>query len=590
MNGDTIDVQMPDGTTIQGVPKGITQSELTRRYNLHVNKKPELNLENVPLVGGPGLPTGLTVGSLSRFTKGVGRGLWGLASMGGQAIESLKNPLAGVQPAAEMAAKAVTAPTGLEKAGYTAAGMLGPIGSMGAALGERVGTGDIAGAIGEAAPYAMAPKLAAIKRTVAAPIDPVVSKEYIGRGIAEHIGEVRNRIASDYQSKYEHLKSVIDDPGMNPTPPVDAKPVMDALQKGFDEYYSTYTKMGAKVPADIAKVVTEAIQSPGNRWGFEQAKQVRTAIQDIRFAIRKTNPQLKGALGDAADNLTGQMRKAATDAGLGKELTLAEKSYSDLADIDKQLFTKVLNVGAGHRVINILKSNEPYAAAVLPKLQERFGLNADAILEATKAFSAEKNQGRLLRDWHARYLGGEAGLIAGVGWAPGAIAGMLANSLTTGSFKIPKSITEGKFYKAGMQSVAESIPPAPSPLATPEAYPFRPEVIGTPLERPAPVTQALPAQRVLPQAVPEAPVVEPEPPPSPYTQTHAKIIEGNRLNRAIKVLSSGAKRGLSDKDWQWIEEQTGADLTNPANLPKAIDTLKRKRDKIFKLAPEKEKK
>src|ERR1700730_1648122 len=62
-------------------------------------------------------------------------------------------------PAEAEKSKSVTAPTALESIGHSVAEAIPLIGPIAASLGEKAGTGDVAGAAGEATTYAVAPKV-----------------------------------------------------------------------------------------------------------------------------------------------------------------------------------------------------------------------------------------------------------------------------------------------------------------------------------------------------------------------------------------------------------------------------------------------
>lgn len=177
MSTNFMDVTMPDGTIVHDVPVGTTQAEVLRRYNLRqasAGASPDVLQQQAvkfPTAAERGAPAGSITEPANVFApdrntpwnivKGLGRTATNIAMMPGAAIAAAGNPLSLAIPIQEQFAKAFLAPTASEKVGHTLGAMIPGIGPWAAGVGERIGGGDIAGGITEAASMMAAPHIVA---------------------------------------------------------------------------------------------------------------------------------------------------------------------------------------------------------------------------------------------------------------------------------------------------------------------------------------------------------------------------------------------------------------------------------------------
>ncbi len=130
--------------------------------------------------------------------KGVGRGMANFASMGADALKG-GNGLPGLSAgiaAAQQVGKGAAAQTGSEKFGHYAAAVVPMVGPWAAGLGERAGSGDIAGAAAELGTTLALPKVVSAVGAKVSAADPTVmlAKAKALRESAPSIGSTLNKV------------------------------------------------------------------------------------------------------------------------------------------------------------------------------------------------------------------------------------------------------------------------------------------------------------------------------------------------------------------------------------------------------------
>lgn len=436
------------------------------------------------------------------------------------------------------------------------------------------GAGKLTGEIGKAALGKTRNLLA--KKPV---IDPALMNEHVGAGIQQQLGNAERALHEEVGKHAENVQKVVDE--RNPNGALDAKPYVKALQDGLNEYIATYTRMGVKIPSGLDKVVTEALQSPNGRWTFAQGKDVRSALYEMR--AKSTDARVRGALTPAIKELTKDLRTAADAQGVVSDFDTYNDLHSKHMQMRDQVLRPVKDAVSGEKAIDVLRKNPGYVkATVLPSL-ERYGLETEPIKAAMDIAVEGKKLPRYWHDWLFRYGGGALGQSVGIPFPVGYVgAGLAREGLRGGP---PVQDVNSPLYQRGLGIVNRRLPEGPTPVATPNPLipqlgPPEPGAVTPPRNLSLPRYDYAPgppqvAPAALPTATVEAAPVTPEAapaPPSPYAATHEALLEQARGKEAVKMLSKGVK--VPDSVMVWVEKATGLDMTDPTNVPKALEILK----------------
>jgi hypothetical protein len=429
---------------------------------------------------------------------------------------------------------------------------------------------------------------------------PAQVKDIIGRSVKEALTSADRQLANEVSTHAEHVAKTVDDPARNPIPAIDATAYVKELETAWDKYIATGEKdpssvIGHRIPPDMVKSVKEAIGSPGGRWTFEQAKQIRSALDE--YVAHSNDPTVRRVAIEASKNLRGAMEKAATDAGVGKDFDAYNNLHHNRMDMQRAVLKGVQKAPTGEAVMRGLNRNAGYVQnTVLPSL-EKYGLDPKPINDALKA-TAEGAKAKWAHDWRTRYaLGVGVHTLSGgtIPWIAGAAGvGTVGEAIeSSAAAREAEGLRSTPSFQRGQEIVKGSVAPGRSELSTPKPIPEPPEP-PKPSARPQQKAIGAPPTYEQSTATTEHPEARPEPPHEEeidrYASSKQRLVYLRTLNSAIGKLARGSQRALDVHEFKWIEEETGLDMTDPENIAKARKILMQKRDKLTKTASAKGKK
>lgn len=405
--------------------------------------------------------------------------------------------------------------------------------------------------------------------------EPHQISDIMGRSIQEQLINADEKMHAEVSAHAEHVAKTIDDPARNPVGVIDAKPVVQSLRSLWDTYIKTYTPaLGAKPPAAFEGVVNEALKSPGNRWTWEQAKQIRSAISEI--AVESKNPKVRAISAQLSKQLRGELRSQAQKVGLEKDFDAYNKLHENQQRLREQIIDPVKKSISGEDVMRILHGNLGYLENTLPSL-DAYGAESKPIIDAAKISKDPKS--RLWKGWAVRHAGAALASSVGAPYMAGYMgAGMVGEAMDPLS-RQARGLSKTPQYSRGIQLLQESLPPKPQPLQTPTPIP--PQLAPLP-------KRALPSlPKIRTAEVVTSPTPEPEPTPvrDKYAKTQERLAYTRTINSAINRLAKGVKKALTGAEIEWIEKETGLDMTDPANISKARKILMQKRTELTKGLP-----
>lgn len=445
--------------------------------------------------------------------------------------------------------------------------------------GEDIAKGNWPGGLGGAAAVASqillarspeARQKAASTFRVKAALDPAAANEIVGRGVQQQIINADLKLHQEVGKHAQNVQDAVDT--ANPQGALDAKPYVKALQDGLNEYISTFTRMGLKIPSALNDVVNEALQSP--RWSFAQAKDIRSALQVMRE--KSGDAKVRAALTPAIKELTGDMKSAADTQGVGADFDIYNDLHHKQMMMREQVLDKVKDSVSGENVMDTLKNNEGYVKVSLPDLAA-YGLDKDAVLDAMDISKAKTGQSRMWHSWALRHAGGTLFQITGLPW----IAGYAGTGMAQEALRGARATVDigSPMYQAGEALMNKSRIAPPSSVAEPATLPFTPKGFGIP-GSPGPKTYApirLNPSITSPETGEAAPTPAPSPSPEPaskYEATRQSLAEAGMLRKAIGLLTRGGKRSMTDTEMAKVEEWTGLDMSKPENVTEAVKRLK----------------
>jgi hypothetical protein len=618
MPQDTIDVEMPDGTVIEGVPTGTKKSEVMRRYQkMQSTPSPSVAGPLKSSAERPGLWEALNKpvfgtqdiaeSTRSRISAMAGKylppGLAGPAAFAGNVVTAVPasmvefgrrmiTPLTMMTGGAGVGLQGLRAIPGasrLLKAGTSAAETaggitFGAVGAKEAATGTQPGETGLqeferrVGGAGQALMGATAIGHALPKKGLA-PVEPARISDIIGRSIQEQLVNADTKMHMEVGRHAEHVAKVVDDPARNPIGAIDAKPVVSQLQTLWNRYVKTYSpQIGTKSPAVFEGIINEATTSPGSRWTWEQAKQIRSAVSEIGAESR--DPKVSAIASQVSKELRGQLKAQADKAGVGKDFDAYNELHSRQMAIREKLIGPIKQAISGEDVMRHLHGNLGYVENTIPALKP-YGVETKAVIDAAKV--AKDPTAKLWKGWAVRHAGAALASSAGLPYMLGYFGAGYAGELGKGLSPEANAMMRGPQYGRGIQLLQKSLPGAPTPLSKPAPIPPKleaPKTLGF-KERMASLPplpkisqETIPDTRTAPQPVPE--------PANPYAGMQERLGYMRTINAAIRKLTLGSKAPLSETQIAWIEKETGIDMTKPQNISKARQVLIDKRNALKK--------
>lgn len=580
-------------------------------------------LDSIQYGPSPVIPSSPKVTSLKQGIQEAGKGVADVLSSFGQGVLDIPESVMGIAkaaatppsttgeyvatalgPGALVAKRMVLDPmqatarkaeesTGSQKYGYavlSAIPMAGPVAAN--VLGGIQTPEDIPKALARGLGWAAAGDIAgAIKLPgKKAPLpDPAVVKEVLGRVAKDQVLEADTKLHAEVSKHAEHLAKIIDDPARNPGGAIPSAPIIQSLQQLWDRYIKTYSsQLGAKPPAAFEGVINEAMSTPTGKWGFDQTKQIRSAVSEI--AQNSKDAKIKAVAKQLSRTMRDEMKTAAGRAGLADEFELYNRLHSRQARIREQVIDPIRDAISGEKVMGILHSNRGYVEATFPSL-DAYGLESKPLIDAVKI--SEKPTAKMWKGWMVRHASAELlqGLM-GVPYMAGYFAGGLGGEMAGGGLSgAAKGIVKSPYYSRGAKLLNESLPEPPSPTTEPTPIPAPPEAAPK-VQKALPPLPEFPKDISVDYAAEQggrgevAPEVVASEEASKYAQLHEKLGYLRNLNSAIRKLSTGTKKPLTDAEVGWIESETGLDMTEPASIAAARKKLMEMRNSLRKTSTE----
>lgn len=425
-------------------------------------------------------------------------------------------------------------------------------------------------------------------------MSPGQIKDVIGRSIKEGLQNADQQLRKEVSLHADHVAKTVDDPARNPVPAINASQYIENLQSAWNKYIATGEQnpkavIGHRIPADIQKSVSEAFSAPGGRWTFEQAKQVRSALEE--YAAKSDDATVRAVAIEGSKELLGQMRKAAVNAGVEQDFDAYRDLHKSRMKMQETVLDKLRGEESGERIMNFLNSVEGYVKnTVLPSLA-KYGLDPEAVKSALKA--TEKGaKTKWLHDWRTRYAAGAIiHATTGVPWLAGAAGtGVIGEAIESSrAAEQAEAARSSAPFQRGQEIVGESIAGGKTPVKEPGPIPEKP--------KPQVVQKSLPAvgtiktsSTVEAQPIAEEKITKESPHEEEidrYADTKQRLSYLRTINSAITKLARGSKRALNAQELGWIEDETSLDLTNPDNIAKARKSLMIKRARLLKVPKEK---
>jgi hypothetical protein len=468
---------------------------------------------------------------------------------------------------------------------HAAAGIVPIAGPMLESAGMDIGTGNIAGGAGTIAGMAtqaallgspeVRAKAGKLSEKVPSPdLDIAYEKAGLGGKVfaQEHVAKLENEITKHV----EPLIKTVDE--RNPQGVVNKAQTVGVLSDALDKYFPTITRAGFDFPNTVRLIVKELKNTPGDNLTMAEAHSLRSALGK---AIAKVgDPTTKAPLFAVYGDLTDQMRAASNDVGMGKSFEQYNAVTRKLKSPGGRALQDAAEAQSGMEALKALNAQRGPVKMLLNEMTS-YGVDPSKIsslLESYRETASPKAQKAFIDQWYARHAGAIATAAAGLGHLPG-YGGVLALQALRTRGAAPPIPAEAAAL--GEQSALGRALPGPMEVPKPTPRP--------PAEPPRLMRQLPPGPQEPPiggQAPPEtsppafaAPEVPPEPvqavaevTPSKYEAAHAAVKDAGRRKAAITQLSG--KKPTTDSMFAWVEKRTGLDMSDPANVPKALELLK----------------
>lgn len=444
----------------------------------------------------------------------------------------------------------------------------------------------------------------ALAKTATTRIEPEQFLNRIGYAMKDHFVErIDDALSREVDKHANAVEKVVDDPQRNPVPAIDARPVIERMKQVHDSIVQDLQSGRPTLPSVYAKLIEDSLAKP--RWTFAEAKQIRTALNEVTF--KSGDPKIRAIGAAVGTEIRGQMETAAKAQGMEDSFKQYNDVFSKQSKLRKQVINKIGKAISGESVVKTLAANKGYLLDLLPSLSP-YGADIEAITEAVKIAESKGGARSRWNNWMIRYLGGEAASRMGMPFFLGYIVAGEGGQRLRGMIEKSAIEPEAKSYSSGKALMEKTLPPPPKPLSEPKAIPapekpptrslppgpqgpppgpkfvMTPEgwrkagassvpPVHSPASTPASATGS--ASRA-PSETPEA-AVSAGPPPPPRTTDELEIEIGRRRmwQEAINRLQGKVRdRGLKGLSRAWIEDQTGLDMSDPANIPKAIQKFK----------------